>query len=574
MRRFFRFSAVALLLGATPGAFAHYYGWLPGSSTDSPQSGNRIAIVNLHTNATAGPTNGFQFTTESAEVDPLPPTFSPDGTYAYLAVGGAEKPGVSRDGFVYVFNANEVHRELEIGDGTPTTLQKIQLPSVNGINAVRPTGITISPANNKVIVTDAQFNRVYIWSTISSGPNRGTLDLASQVVLTTPSAPSAAWINKNGTRAYYCTNQVSDGVSVTVQPQVHVVDLTAPTPFVIASVPVPSPTQGPGAFGAIKTIPFTSCSFILKAGAVYTVAQPPGDPEDTIDSDALLYIFSGYAGFSGELLGSQVTLNDPFNIYKLDTATNTLTADGNPRLTVTPAATQVTFPPLLSVYRSGHGSTMIQAAGTTRFEDEDGAPIRTLTPSNDNYVLLNGMLEPEANWYYFGSVSGTDGTALISGTYQPLETTSGFYRVSGHSVLNSTVSFQAGSVRQRSMTALVGFTPYVAGGSSIRYDLTVASADGFFGFNIPNGANVSTARKTQIQRFRLNNVLSYQPQLIQLDIMAGGYTQQPIGKVPLGSQGRLDIANHLLGIHKLGLGADVNHDTVIDATDIEYLILQ
>ncbi len=80
--------------------------------------------------------------------------------------------------------------------------------------------------------------------------------------------------------------------------------------------------------------------------------------------------------------------------------------------------------------------------------------------------------------------------------------------------------------------------------------------------------------RAQIQRFRLNNVLSYQPQLIQLDIMAGGYTQQPIGKVPLGSQGRLDIANHLLGIHKLGLGADVNHDTVIDATDIEYLILQ
>ena len=85
MRRFFRFSAVALLLGATPGAFAHYYGWLPGSSTDSPQSGNRIAIVNLHTNATAGPTNGFQFTTESAEVDPLPPTFSPDGTYMSVA---------------------------------------------------------------------------------------------------------------------------------------------------------------------------------------------------------------------------------------------------------------------------------------------------------------------------------------------------------------------------------------------------------------------------------------------------------------------------------------------------------
>ncbi|MCC6548287.1 hypothetical protein IT570_14080 [Candidatus Sumerlaeota bacterium] len=575
MRRSFRSLLVGAILCAAPSAFAHYYGWLPGSSTDSPESGNRIAIVNLHTNAPAGPSNGFQFTDESAGADPLPPTFSPDGTYAYVLVGGVESPGASLNAFVYVFNANDVNHEVENFNPAPPTLQKITIPTDNVDDAVEPTGITMSPANNKVIVTEGAFNKVYIWSTITSGPNRGQLDDANRTVINTVNSPSSAWISKNGTRAYFCTNQVLDDGDLLVQSKVHVVDLTLPTPAIIASVDIPAPTQGPGGFGgAIKTVPFASCAFELKAGAAYTVAQPPGDPEDTIQSDAILYIFSGYAGFSGKLLGNPVVLNDPFNVYKFDTATNTFTADGNPRFSVTPGATQVTFPPLLSVYRTGHGSTNIQAAGSTRFEDEEGNEPKTIAPTNSDYLFLNGMLTPNGSQFYFGSASGADGTSLLLGTYSPLQQTSSFYNIGGHAAVTNIPSLapSTNGTTQRSLTTIVGFTPYVSGAGTLLYDMIVAATDGFFGFNVPNGTDVSVPRKTQVLRYRLQN--STVQSTINLDIVAGAYTQQPIGKVPLGSAGRVEIANHLLGIQKLGLGSDVNHDTVIDATDISYLALQ
>jgi hypothetical protein len=535
---------------AASSASAHMFGWFPGSSSDTPESGDRIAIVNLHLSQIIGPTNGFVYTDESAGADPLPPTFSPDGVWAYMIVGGDEASGESKDAHLYVFHANEVHAQLEAGH-TPTYRQKIAIPATSS-SAVEPTGICVSPTGDKLVITDAQYDKIHVFNIHADGAQEGLVDGASLVSLNTPSDPTPPWIKLDGSKAYVCTSREYSGTDVETEAQLHVIDL-AQSPAVLAkSIDIPSPAQGSGILGLVKTIPVSTCAFQMKAGAPYSVQQPAGTTVDGIDTDNYLYVFSGFAGFRAKTtfpVASTLTLNDPFRVYKLDTATDLLTEDGNPLAEITPTTNQVTFPPLIHVYRTGHGSTLIHAGGTTMFEE--GGTVRTFTPQDDNYVALYGMLEPAANWYFFGSVAGAQGEGLAIGSYVPLSTSSGLYRASGHSITGGTIAHRY--TASRSMTTVLGF---------VTGRVILGCTDGFFGMDVPGIGNQTVSRKTQVV---LYSNTSNTAQTLDLNLVAGAYGQQPVGVIPTAAS---QVVDHLLGRTKLGVGGDMGHDGRLDSADI------
>ena len=107
-------------------AFAQPYGWVPGSTVDSPKSGNKMCIVDLSNGDLLTDPEGWQFTTDSAGADPLIPGFSEDGSIAYVLVGGDHD--VDPTGHIYVFETEPVISALRADETPPGPIQTILLP--------------------------------------------------------------------------------------------------------------------------------------------------------------------------------------------------------------------------------------------------------------------------------------------------------------------------------------------------------------------------------------------------------------------------------------------------------------
>lgn len=545
-----RFLIAAVLLStASSIALGAPYAWIPGSSADTPETGNKMVIVDLGARTPIGLPGGFVFTDESEGADPLIPTFSPNGDRAYIVAGGDEDLPAPRPGHLYVFDTAAAIGLLESLRAAPTAMQKIVI-TPDSDSAVEPIAITMSPAGNKVVVTESEYDKIYVYTVLGDG----TLDDDNKTVLASGGDPSPAWIKNDGTRAYFCTSRVYSGTNVTQEAKLKVIDLTANPPAIIATIDVPSPTQGGGILlGLVKSIPVTTCAFAVPAGANNTVVQPP---EVDAADDSELYIFSGFAGFLAKVtspISQTFVLNDPFNIYKLNTATNQLTNGGSPIRTVTPGSSQVTFPPLIHAYQIGVAPFAEHAAGT-HFKRPNGT-LDTFIPSSNDYILLFGLAERTGTHLYIGSIAGANGNELVNGNYVPLQQTSNIYKARIHTTRKDNRTLPPLFATQRSMSVPLGFTSD---------SMVIGATDGFFVFDVPSGGNAAVARKTLLYFLTLSNDAVSVP--LDLGIVAGAYAQQPVPAAP-----ENNILAQLLGSETSAF--DINGDGIVDAADLVRQVL-
>ncbi len=544
--RSFQAIAASLFALSVVSVQAQPYGWVLGSSADSPnETGNKLALVDLGTGALVGPSGGVTFTTESGGADPLVPTFWRDGSRAYILVGGDEDLPPPRNGHLYVFDSQAV-RTAVAASSTPSFLQKVTFVATSD-SAIEPTGVTISPTHNYGIVTESEYNTVFVIPMTANG----TFNTANATLISTTSDPSPAWINNAGTRAYFCESRVYSGNTVLTDAVVKVINLENNPPNVVATVNVPPPNQGAGILGILKTIPVTTCAFPVPAGAIHTIVQPP---ETDVADDSELYIYSGYAGFVGKStipFPQNIALSDTWRVYRLNTSDNTL--DGGTHIAeVSQSSALVAFPPLVHPFRKDNGSTISHVAGTIILKPNDSwDDIEPQDPWDEAFLF--GLMNESEDSLFIGTVSGANIDSLITGTYQPLHTTSNVYR----QVLNGATlgALTPVASTDRSMTVVAGFTTD---------RVVLVATDGFFVFTVPGAGDATVSRKTQVAL--LNPSSSTITNTIDTGLVAGAYAQQPLG-VPAGVN---EVVKKLLD--QPATASDDNGDGIIDAADIRSLI--
>jgi len=516
--------AAAGLLIAGNVALSQPYGWVPGSSADSTDSGNRIAVVDLGAQTILGPNNGFVFTSESSGADPLVPGFSPDGSKIYILVGGDSD--VNIDGHLYTFDTASVISKLESQQNvTPTDAEQkivLEVTEQGADDALEPVALAVTPDGSKLVMTETRYQQFFSWDIEADG----LIDESSEEVIDLSADPSPPWTNNAGTRAYFCT-QLVQGTNTKqddTPPQLRIVDLTQDPPAQVAQIDVPPPPQGSG-FQDINTIPFATVAFPQEEGTNYTAMQPPGIQHA---DDSELYIYSGYIGFEGTIeqafpkqLVIPFSLSDPFRIYKVDTATEDFTTDGNPWRDENdiPGDADLLFAPLVHSFVSALHGQWTNAGSQVYFPPNDD-PAEAVDESNDNedLILAYGVMDPGGTGFYHGSLQGIDGNAFLgTGQLTLKDGPSGIYRYdvpAGTAPKQATQLVEVGTI-DRSLTLVVGF----AGDNVV-----VGASDGLF--LLPTGedtdASVETDSIIGIYDPGQDNLTE-----IQLGLVAGAYGQQP-----------------------------------------------
>ena len=490
--------AISFCLGISASLSAQPYGWLMGSTADTPKTGDKIVIVDLGNGTTVSPAAGWQYTNHSAGADPTAPSFNPDGSVAYVIVGGdgnASQP----TGYLYLFDTDNVITSLSNSQTPNAPFQTISYPS-SDTDAVEPVGITVADQGDRVYVVDGKEQHLFVYDVL---PDR---TLNQVTVMDTGSGPGPLWITQSGDKGYFVNFE--DFV-------VKAVDLRSNPPAITQTINVPPPAQSNGA-----SQPGTYCSFSYPRETSMTLLPPPGlGPADT----SKLRIYSGYYGFQTILFGTPQTVNDKFRVYSLDTATNTLDNSGNPILDFTPAGGQITFPPTLLSFDDSSGNTYTHVSGSVVIKPNGSADSLTF-PAN-NIMPIFG-LQPEAgDSFFIGTIPAADAVALVSGNYVPVRNTSMLLRYADPSAPpRATVAATNVHDVDRNMTIPLGF-------HDGKVVLGATDAYGLKGLPVPLG----TLRDTKIV---LYDPVSDTATEILTQIVGGAYAEQPLaGYDPTDSDG-------------------------------------
>jgi hypothetical protein len=284
---------------------------------------------------------------------------------------------------------------------------------------------------------------------------------------------------------------------------------------------VPAPTQGPGiSFGSesVKTLPWVACGFTVPAGSNTTLVPPPATAVD----DSVLHIYSGYVGFQIYSPGfppvvpaTRLFLNDPFNLYQLDTASGDLLNSGAPVKEFTPASDQETFSPFIHSFKRANGDVHTNVSSTVLYEPNDTTKV--VDAADPDLVLTFGQMGPGDSAMYFGSMSAADAlSAAVNRTYSPVQQTSDVYKYSiGNAAKGAATALTSVATVQRSLSLVLGF----ANGKVV-----IGGQDGFLLLPTPE-ISQGSSRDTQILLLdpATNNVTT-----TQLELVAGSYGQQPL----------------------------------------------
>lgn len=255
----------------------------------------------------------------------------------------------------------------------------------------------------------------------------------------------------------------------------------------------------------------------MPAGHSTTVVPFPSDPP--VD-DSELIIFSGYFGFLVDPNPLPVTaINDPVNIYKLDTSTDTLMNSGSPVATFNPT-TNVIFPPFIQAFDNGNIDRALIGGSQVLYPNNTFDTLFTPNGTADKMVPAFGQMASDSNNFYIGAASAAAVNFLnpVLDTYNPSLTTSKIYKrdfTPNKANVNLT---EVGTV-QRSLNFLLGQTP--------THMVTVAS-DTFVVNRIEGVNDPPGVRDSQVVLIdKSNDSLSVN----QLDIIVGAYGQQPMPPV-------------------------------------------
>lgn len=528
-------------------AFGQPYGWIPGSSADAPsETGNRMVVVDLGAEAVVGGVqfaDGFLFTTEPGGADPLVPTFSPDGSLVYVLVGGdadklALSPPEPPHGHMYVFNTADVIAKLKAGTepGPADALQAIEIrvPEEDGTNTgyrddpLEPVGQAITPDGTKLVMTEAGYDRFYIWDLDQDGlfqtasDSEGTfMAPAGETILPDYDDPSPPMILNDGSKAYFTTQLVEQGSKTAQATPPMVVSVNMSTESEIAKIAVPPPDQGTSIQG-INTIPYASVSFEQSGGANYTAFDLAGTPHA---DDSTLYIYSGYIGFSGTVeitdpfpISVPFSLSDPFRIYTLDTAADTLDSGPGENGSLydengIPGSAEPIFAPLASVFGNSSGEEDIHA-GSAVYIPFSG-PIQAWVPDNSDLMLSFGVRASNGIWFV-GSLQEIDGNAVItSGGLRLKDGPSTLYMYDPSAKIAQTTLGAVHAI-DRSLTFPLGF---------VGDKLMFGSTDNLFLLPVGEDADATTDTDTILAFADISG--TGQVNELPLQIAAGAYAQQP-----------------------------------------------
>lgn len=553
------------------GAGAAPYAWIPGSTADSPKTGNRAAVVDLSAEIVIGPADGFTFVADREGHDPFLPAFSPDGAFAYIATGGDANTD-DPDGYIYVFNTAQAIDALRAGATALSPIQTITIPA-QGEDAVEPSSLVFPPAGGRLYYTDASYERLYGFNVAADGT------LAPAFTITnTGNRPSPLWVTNDGTVGYYCTQPRDEGGGTFSTPEVKAVNLVATIPGIVASIPVPLAPQGepegiPGVY-TVSTVPAVTCVFRQMASSPYTAQQPSAVLHA---DDSELLVFAGYAGFLARVQAigtSDFHLSDPFRIYRVETATNQLLDGGSFARQVDPASDQVTFPPLIHPWETGSGN-FDHVAGSTIFPPQEQE--QRILPPAETHLLFYGQVPTADGDLLAGSVAGLQITASLGGGI-------GFGLASDESYIVRYNIPEAGEGEGPITPDTVATVnrPLVVPVGSVAGKMVFGAADANFLLDIPveDGQGLPAEFNTRLVFLEPGGLA---PRFLDLGFAAGGYAQQPLGGAqptptitatptvtPTATPGPVEsvVVNALLGTESATLALDRNQDGRLDAADI------
>jgi hypothetical protein len=510
-------------------ATAQPYAWIPGSTADVPETGDKMLVMDLGAGEILSPDDGFFFTDQPNGADPLVPTFNPDGSLIYILVGGFASDTLEiRSAHIYIFDTASVISTLQ-ADGTVSPGDALQVITIEpnedrGPLSMEPVALALDINGGKLMMTESAYKGVYIWDLDSEG----LLDEPTRTFIDLDRHPTQPWITSSGTKAYFCTlGELLEAKEVgEYTNQVHVVDLALATPAIINSLDVPSAPQtaDPGLPIPvdIETIPFVSCMFPQAPGTNLTAVQPPATAEASGD----LYIYSGYVGFKTEYeitfpfpTTFTINMSDPFRIYILDTATDTLTNGGDPIIDendISLEDEQVIFSPMAHPWVEESGTTTVSAGSSVIFKDP-AAPENI--SASDDLMLSYGMMNPAGDLLYYGTSTLVDATEFIDNHAVKLVDGPSSVYVYDNSSAKAT---QLSKLKEfdRALTLPVGF-----------FDdkLVVGSSDGIFLYPIDEeeGSSVDTKTIIAIHDPSDNSWVE-----VELGLVAGSYAQQPVSGGP------------------------------------------
>jgi len=407
--RFRIFSFLTSILFFSNAISAQPYIWFMGSTIDSENlSGDRVVVVNSATDEVITPSGGWDFTDNSPGADPFIPAFSPDSDHVYLITGSDVDAG-QNDGRLYVFETRSLISQWTAGGNPDASIELIDevVLSSNGLGGSEPIGLSVDHTTGKVIVSDAEALAIRIYQPM---PDHTLSEVADFNV----GIPGSAWTNGDGTRAYV--------PSITPIGQIlNVIDLSTEIPQILTTHPIPAPVPQSDAFLQFQ---FVSCGFPMPAEA--SIFNTPSSAYNTVD-DSVLTIFSGYLGFGLRFqtpfspLRLNVFINEPSNIYQLDTAANNgfgeLLNQGDPILVHDPANDDsisnqsVLFPPTVHSYNFDNPDNQLNLTTThiggslAMQENNDFEDL--LVFDNDTNLLFPtvGQLSNENGNMYLGSIA-------------------------------------------------------------------------------------------------------------------------------------------------------------------------
>ncbi|MDX2176919.1 MAG: hypothetical protein SF028_10670 [Candidatus Sumerlaeia bacterium] len=521
-----RTTAAALAAAAiTTGAGAAPFAWLPGSSQDTPETGNSMTVVDLETMLVLG---SWNFLAGNEGADPLVPAFSPDGSRAYVLVGGDADDDPA--GRLFVYDTEQVYAALA-GGGAPTPLQTIVYDVLPGETAtIEPVAATLSPDGSRLYVVEGRNELLHCYNVAMDGT------LAPLVQVPTDSNPGPLWISPDGDTGFF-TN--------TTFFRVNRVGLSG-TPTILNALDITPPARFDG-----LAQPITNGGIPFAQGDNLTAVPVPGG---TPTSNEFWFI-AGYFGFRVfvdiPFIGGPLTVRGNYDLYRW----NSNSASPTSFAAVTSTTNEVAFPPTINVYRSEGGTTTGSITGgrtlRTDFNIEETVP----QEASPNHMLTYALWDKATDALIYGSVAIPKVTAanfdLNNFVYTPQVQTSNIYR---HTVSSArTITAQNVGTVQRFSTVPLGF----AGGSVIFAGNDVVSSPGF------NPGLAAPPRNTQIIKL---NPADNTVQTLTLDVVAGAaaISPAPAGPPP---PTPTEVADALLGASAPTAAMDLNADGAIDAAD-------
>ncbi|MCB2153372.1 hypothetical protein KQI84_00670 [bacterium] len=485
-----KFAAGILCVAAAATLSAQPYGWMMGSTADTPKTGNRLVVVDLKTQSVVGPASGWQYTNHSAGADPTAPSFSPNGDVAYVIVGGDGNASLPT-GYMYLYDTDDVITKLGNSQTPDAPFQTLSYPSSDE-DAVEPVGVTVAEQGDRVYVMEGKEQNLFVYDV---QPDR---TLTQVTVIDTGSGPGPFWLTESGDYGYFVNFE-----DFTVK----AVNCRANPPAVTHTINVPPPTQNDSA-----SQPGTFCSFPYPDGTSMTLLPPPGIAPT--DSSKLL-IYSGYYGFQTYTtipFPMYILINDAYRVYSLDTATNTLDNSGSAIISVNPSSSEITFPPTLLSFEDSNGDTITHTAGSL-VVGTNGAQQHLSFPAQDLMPIF-GLRPQGEDALFIGSIPAANALDLAGGTYTPVRNTSMVLKYQPPSSRSALVATTNEYDVDRNMTIPLGFY-----NGKLVFGAT--DAYGLKGLPVPSG----TLRDTKI--------LVYDPVAdsaveIPTEIVGGAYAEQPL----------------------------------------------